>query len=161
MSTFLYRRFYRRNNCGIARSLPTLRMCFLRLYRRSSVSRDSPKICEFFINLRSEVAPEPPFLETDLRPVDHARRAPGPRFGNSKRRPSGWISGSICGGASSAECQQSYRMKPEIDRSSFTSDLNRQIMRQHIGFLVRDAAGFGCRHVGTVADGIDVLPFGF
>ena len=161
MSTSLYRHFYRRNNLAYSAPLPTLRMCFLRLYRRSPLSRDPPKICEFFINLRSEVAPEPPFLETDLRPVDHARRAPGPRFGNSKRRPSGWISGSICGGASSAECQQSYRMKPEIDRSSFTSDLNRQIMRQHIGFLVRDAAGFGCRHVGTVADGVDVLPLGF
>jgi hypothetical protein len=160
MSTSPYRRFSRRNNYGIALPSYPAHVLFASPPPELGFERP-PKILNFFINLRSEVAPEPPFLETDLRPVDHARRAPGPRFGNSKRRPSGWISGSICGGASSAECQQSYRMKPEIDRSSFTSDLNRQIMRQHIGFLVGDAAGFGCRHVGTVADGVDVLPLGF
>ena len=160
MSTSLHRRFSRRNNYGIGLPSYPAHVLFASLPPELGFERPR-KICEFFINLRLEIAPEPPFLETDLRPVDHARRAPGPRFGSSKRRPSGWISGSICGGASSAECQQSYRMKPEIDRSSFTSDLNRQIMRQHIGFLVRDAAGFGCRHVGTVADGVDVLPLGF
>ena len=114
--------------------------------------------CEAF---KSEVPPEPPFLEADLCPIDHPRRSPRPRLGNPERRPAGWISHSIGGGASSAERQQSYGMQPKIDRSSCASDLNRQIVREHIGFLVRDAAGFGSRHVSTIADGVHILPFCF
>src|SRR6516165_7107849 len=112
--------------------------------------------CEAF---KSEVPPEPPFLEADLCPIDHSRRSPRPRLGNPERRPTGWISRSIGGGASSTECQQSYGMQPEIERSSFAGDLNRQIVREHISFLVRDTARFGSRHVGAIADGVYILPF--
>lgn len=111
--------------------------------------------------LGSEVPPEPPLLETDFRPVNHPRWSPGSRIGRTIRRPSGRICGSICRSASSAERQQSYGMKPEIDRSSFTGYFNRQIVRQHIGFLMRHATGLGCRHVCTVADCVHVVPFGF
>jgi len=110
---------------------------------------------------KSEVPPEPPFLEADLCPIDHSRRSPRPRLGNPERRPTGWISRSIGGGASSTECQQSYGMQPEIERSSFAGDLNRQIVREHISFLVRDTARFGSRHVGAIANGVYILPFCF
>ena len=51
-------------------------------------------------------------------------------------------------------------MEPEIDRSSFAADLDGQIVREHFGLLMRHAAGLGRRHVGAIADGVDVVPFG-
>src|SRR5262249_18001197 len=108
----------------------------------------------------SEISPQPPFLETDLSPVDEPRWTPGSWLSDSEWRPAGGINGSICGGASSAECEQSYGMQPEINRLSFSRDFDGKIVSQHVCFLMCDAAGLRGRHICAIADGVDVFPFG-
>ena len=48
-----------------------------------------------------------------------------------------------------------YRCPPAL-----AGDLDCKIMCQDIGFLVRHAAGFGRRHVGAIANRVNVVPFG-
>src|SRR5687767_12959656 len=86
-----------------------------------------------------EIAPEPPFLEADLGPVDQLRGAPRAGFGGTEWRPAGWINRAVCGGASSAQRKQSYGVQPQINRTSFAGDLGCKIVRDDIRFLVRDA----------------------
>ena len=50
-----------------------------------------------------KIAPQPPFLEADLRPVNRPRWPPGARVGDTEGWPAGGISRTVCGGASSAE----------------------------------------------------------
>ena len=89
-----------------------------------------------------EIPPQPPFFEADFRPVDRSIRSPGARLGDAEGRPAGGISRSVSGGASSAVGEQSYGVQPEIHRPALAGDLDGEIVRQHIGFLVRDTAGF-------------------
>ena len=42
----------------------------------------------------------------------------------------------------------------------FSADLDGEIMRQHIRFLMRHAAGFRRRHIGAIANGVNIVPFG-
>ena len=91
---------------------------------------------------RSEVAPKPPFLEADFSPVNHPRWTPGPRVSDPKWRPAGGISGSIGRGASSAEGKQSYGVQPEFQGSALAADLHGEIVREHVGLLMCDTAGF-------------------
>jgi hypothetical protein len=113
------------------------------------------------IEFASEVTPKPPFLETDLCPVNKPRGTPSARLGHAKRWPTSGIDGAVCGGAARAVSEESYRMQPEIDGPSLPGNLNRQVVRQHIAFLVGNAAGFRGGHVGAVANRVDVVPFRF
>ena len=51
-------------------------------------------------------------------------------------------------------------MQPEGNRLAATRNLDREIVRYYIAFLMRNDARFGSRHVGAVADGVNVVPFG-
>lgn len=110
-------------------------------------------------DLNLEVTPEPPLLKADFGPIDHLGRAPGARFGDAVRRPAGRINSAVGSSASSAVSQQSYGVKPQIHRSTFSGDLHDQVMGKDIGFLVRHAAGFGGRHVCAIAYRVDIVPF--
>ena len=52
-------------------------------------------------------------------------------------------------------------MQPEIGRSPFTGNLDDQVVCENICLLVSDATGFGGRHIGAVANGINIVPLGF
>src|SRR5207245_4709553 len=116
--------------------------------------------CSYLSLAALKIAPQPPLLKAYLCPIDEPRRSPRPGLGDTERRPAGWINCAVCSGAARAVCEQSYGMQPEIDGPTFTRNLDCKIMREHVRFLVRDASGFGRRHVGAVADRIDVVPLG-